>query len=151
MKEEIRYKGNLVKGDLIEIYAKAIANLGPFNHLYVKSFDYSSSNRDRGMSGFHLEGFGSPLFAYITRQIMDANDPVEKCVMERSSIPNYVFRDKASRRITLENIGEYETRAEIEDSQRGIIRVRKVLDQVLKEELDPQMEEELEFLLKENH
>lgn len=133
MKQELVYGGSAVKGDLIEIYAKVIANLGPLNYLYAKSIDYDSPSLGPGMRGYHLEGTISPEFAYIARQLMDANDPVGECTMERSILPHYLFTGRVSRRITIENRGDDEISIEVEDSSPiGIARVQRLLDDMFK-------------------
>jgi len=132
MKQEIIYSGRLEKGNLIEIYTKTIANLGPLNCLNPKVFTYRSNNGDE-IDGFSMIGFGNSLVGYIAKQLMDTKTPV-KCIMERSSIPKYFFTNKPNRKITLENTEQYQIKVEIESSERDIIKVKKVLDEILKDE-----------------
>ncbi len=145
MKQELTYRGRVIKGDLIEIYAKAIANLGPLNYFYDKSIDYNSPSPRPGMQSYHLDGTLGPQIAYIARQLMDANDPVGECTMTRTALPYCFSANRISRQIKIDNRHD-RIHVEVEDSSDGIRRVKKLLDDMFNREPDPVWKDRIEFL-----
>jgi hypothetical protein len=125
MKKEFFYEGNFTKADIVEIYCKAIANLGPANILFVKDFSYTGNIGKplTGIAHYTASGYLRGLHGYIAVQVITCQDPPTKCQMERATLG-------CAREIELQNI-EGKTRAIVVDSARGIQRVKKVLDEVL--------------------
>ncbi len=126
MKKEITYNHNLVKGDVIEIYAKTIANLGPLNFIKEKNFSIDTkSNSNKGNIGYTLMSYTGGHTAYIARQIMDCADNVDNVRMERGNL----FYDNPSRKITLEAIDK-QTKVTLEGSNRAIKTMQKTIDEM---------------------
>lgn len=128
MKTKISYHSNLVKGDLIEIYAKLIANKGPLTYFYEKSFSMTTRlppTKGGNMGGI-VTGYSAPLHAYIARHIMDTDGSVIHASMERGPL----LYNNPSRKITLEQVADKELKVTVEGNKRSNKKVRKVLDQM---------------------
>ena len=133
MKRQVyHYERNLVKGDLIELYAKGIANLGPLNWLIEKSFSMHTKlpSGKGGNSGFTMCGFSRPLFAYLARQIMNTDGSVIRAEMERGH-PFYIM---PSRKITLEQLlPSNDLKVTLRGSSRGVRSLKKIVDEIFLE------------------
>jgi hypothetical protein len=125
---EITYDHRLVKGDIIELYAKTIANLGPLNKFFNKTFDLRTipeSGRG-GTMGAHVCCYSSGLHAYIARKIMDADGNLVSSYMDRG----FICYNNPSRKITLDKISDSELKVTLEGSDRTIKKLTKTLDEM---------------------
>lgn len=125
MKETLRYKDQFTKADAMEIYAKAITNLGPLNPLNAKNFSYDGNDTGTGfLGGFHLMGYIFVPDAYVAVQLMTSEEP-KSCKMER-------FSFGTRRAIALENLDNGGLEVTIEGSVRGNARVKRLCDSLFK-------------------
>lgn len=118
MKQRFEYDTQLKRGDIIEIYCKTVVNLGPLNYFFEKSISYSTPN-----GGQSIVMYSSPLIGYIARQLMDERADPTRCDMER-----VVPFTKRGRKIDIRTI-DNKVVVEVEDSARGLRKVKKALEQ----------------------
>lgn len=127
MKNELIYDHKLVKGDLIEIYAKTIANLGIFNFVREKTFsiDTTGNSVGGGVRGYTLTAYARGLHAFVARQIMDCDGDVLNASMEEGN----PFSDAPSRKISLK-YSDGKTNVILEGNECAIKRMKKTIDQM---------------------
>jgi hypothetical protein len=127
MKKELTYNDTFNKAHVIEVYAKAIANLGPLNVFTEKNISFHSRGDDnsRGLAGFCLIGLLGPLYAYIGSHLLQCKESASQCEMERS-IP---LTEKCLRKITMKNL-EGKLNVTIEGSPRYVRKTERLMNEL---------------------
>ena len=127
MYQKLTYQHELVKGDLIEIYAKTIANLSIFNFLREKTFSCSTTGNPHGggQVGSTQAGYLRGLHAYVARGIMDAEGDVISATMKYCS----PFGNAVLRKVSLKSV-EGTTQVELEGSERGVKKMKRTINQM---------------------
>jgi hypothetical protein len=126
---EVMYNHILVRGDIIEAYARTIENKGMWNFLFEKNFKVTSENKSSGIGGYY-----SSKMMEVAKRIMDAGGEIISSRME--SKPR--FYQNPSYMITLEKISANETKVIIEGPTSLVKKLNESLDEIF---LRPTFEE----------
>lgn len=141
---EKTYWGHFTEMDVMELYSKTMANLGPLNVIFEKEFSYSCEH-----GGFTNAHFHAAREAYLAVQIMEHMRDVG--TPQRVSMERHIPFGTAQR-FSLENYFDdgQKIRAVIEGSPRTVRRIERALDTQFEKpaEIVPDIQAELENVLK---
>jgi hypothetical protein len=123
---EITYNHNLVKGDIIEVYAKTIANQ---DTILTSLAEHTFRIETKKGTKKELGCLTSKNVAYVARTLMDTKDEIINATMERKT-NIYDLYKHSTRKITLEKISNQELKVTVEGSEKTINKIGQTLDEM---------------------
>ncbi len=133
MREELSYQGRLTKGNIYDIYKEAIHRVWPLSVFSERGLTYSSVFvfGEPGLTSFNMHN-GNWSLIDVAEHLLHVRDPPISCIMERTLKYASPFGFKNLRRIELKaNPSERTIDAIIEDTPKGILRVKNTLNKTL--------------------